>query len=90
VNRYALLTGWLLLVGVVAWTGYQTQQSVARVEAIATEVRTNTCGSWLGVYNIMNVWASTALSAKEATFWRKRLAADYEAHCSGYEQTVPS
>lgn len=87
-NRYALLTGWLLLVGVVAWTGHQTQQNVQRVEAIAVEVRTDTCGAWQGQYQFLNAWASKELSEKYAAWVRQRFAADFAAHCSDYEQTV--
>jgi putative copper export protein len=96
IDRLGLVVGWLLLVGVVGYTGYETQQAIARVDATAQEIHAttrevhiNSCGAWLGTYQMLNVWAADSLSTKEATRVRERFAADYRAHCSDYTQTFP-
>lgn len=89
VRMSGLLVGWLLLVWAVAWTGQQTQEAVQRVAVLAEEVRTDTCGSWLGTYQFLNIWAADRLSAKEAKAARQRFAADFKQHCKNYSQTFP-
>lgn len=76
-----MVIGWLLLVAVVAVSSWQTQRAVETV-------RTNTCGAWQGTYQMLNAWAAISLPPAEARWVRERFAADFAAHCGGYEQTT--
>jgi hypothetical protein len=83
-----MVIGWLLLVAVVAVSSWQVQQLEQQTQQAVETVRTNTCGAWLGTYQSLNAWAAISLPPKEAKWVRERFAADFNAHCHGYEQTM--
>jgi len=92
----ALLIAWVSLVGVVAWSAQQTQALVAdtnalvqTVEADILDTEERVCGSWLGTYQFLNIWAAEALSPEAARAAQVRFTADFKEKCPDYTQTMP-
>jgi hypothetical protein len=95
-----LIVGWVALVLVVGFTAWQTQTLIkeqdqvlanqnrvmAEQQELLTTTRREVCGSWLGTYQFLNLWAGKNLLPAAATDARERFVADFKAHCPRYAQ----
>lgn len=83
--RVAFVAAWLLLCGVVAATAYQTDQLVAENRTAIADTQQQTCGVWLGVYQLFYAWSEVTLPRKQAVEFRQQFLTDFEARCPNYQ-----
>lgn len=89
IDRIALILAWVVLIGVNVVNANRINDLVVAVDTEVAATAEQVCGSWLGTYQMLSAWAAEGLGPKTATDVRERFAADFNQHCSDYEQTLP-
>ena len=88
-DRWLPLAAWVALVAVIAVSAWQVQRLVQQVDDDLANTRDVVCGSWLGTYQLLNVYAADNFPAQEARSIRVRFATDFKARCGSYVQMFP-
>ena len=79
---------WVLLIAVSMYQAAQVSDLIETVDRDVTDTATRVCGSWLGTYDLLNLWAAVNLTPQSATEQRERFAVDFREQCGDYVQRL--